>query len=62
MTRQVDNVQIVTVVESIKMDLEKQEKFLFNDMFVEIAGVGLVNRQPYQLDQTIVLVVKYALS
>ena len=58
--QQVENVLNVTAVKIGKMEKEKLETGQFKDTSVENVKLDLLNRQSYQLKQTIMLAVKYA--
>jgi len=46
--KQVENALVVTAKDFGKMGSEKLAMVRFNDIFVEIVDIGLVNRQFYQ--------------
>jgi len=59
--KQVENALVVTVVKFGKMGTEKPKLALPSDTFAENVTTVLVNRQSYQYNKTILMVVKYAL-
>ena len=60
MKQQVENVLNVTAIKTGKMEKEKLETGQFKDTSVENVKLDSLNRQFYQVKQTIVMPVKYA--